>query len=119
MPNDFLRNADRDAPRPRTDGVGMSTVRGTQGLVPPPPPADAPSARELISESALVTPFRLHGMPMTRVDATTCRTLAAKLNEGEVRWVMLIMLEFFRHGQRDFMRSQGIEQLPEGGGRPA
>jgi hypothetical protein len=90
----------------------MSAVRPSAGIVPPPPP-DAPSARELIAESALITPFRLHSMPMTRTDTATCRALAAKLSEAEVHWIMLIMLEFFRHGQRDFLRSHGVRPLFE------
>ena len=80
---------------------------------PPPPPAGAPSARELISESALITPFRLHAMPLTRTDAAVCRALAGKLSDAEVHWIMLIMLEFFRHGQRDLLRTHGVRPLFE------
>ena len=65
----------------------------------PVPPAGSLSLPEVICQSVLMTPFKLHDLPMTEEDAAYCTRLARKLTGDEAQWLLSSFLRFFSGGR--------------------
>ena len=64
----------------------------------PAPPPGSLSLPEVIYQSALMTPFKLHGLLMTEEDTAYCTSLARKLTGDEAHWLLQSFLRFFTRG---------------------
>jgi hypothetical protein len=73
-------------------------------VVVPGRPAGLPSGPELVrvelAAAGLLTPFVLHGVPITAEDRRTVRSLAEKVTSDEGRWLTSVFVAFFEHGRR-------------------
>jgi hypothetical protein len=71
----------------------------------PPPPSGSLSLAQVIYQSALMTPFKLHDLEMTEEDMAYCASLARKLTGEEANWLLRSFQRFFIWGRVDLLGS--------------